>query len=74
MSELLITAVWLVTLCVVVFCAMTEIAKLLSVDDVPRGRRNPDGGTMYFDVSRVEREALVSARARRLRRAVAPKR
>ena len=65
MSELLITAVWVATLCVVLYCAVAEIAKLVSDDDVPRRRRSQDGEAMYFNVSRVEREAVVRERARR---------
>jgi hypothetical protein len=65
MSELLITAVWVVTLLVVVYCGVAEIAKLVSVDDVPRRRTSHDGEAMYFDVSRVEREAMVRGRVRR---------
>ena len=65
MSDLLIAAVWVVTVGVVVYCGVAEITKLVS-DDIPRRRRmSHDGGPMYFDVSRVEREALISARARR---------
>jgi hypothetical protein len=69
MAELLITGVWLATLGAVVYVAAAEIAKLLSIQDVPRrrGRRGvtTTGGAMYFDVTRIEREAMVSERIRR---------
>jgi hypothetical protein len=65
MSELLITAVWVVTLCVVAYCGLAEIEKLFA-DEVPRRRRRHDGGTTYsFDVARLDREAMVRGRPRR---------
>ena len=62
MSELFMTAAWVVTLCVVVYYGVAEIVRLFAVQDRPPGRR--DGTTMYFDVARLEREARISEQTR----------
>ena len=64
MSELLITVTWVVTLSVVMFYGVAEIVKLVSADDLPR-RRQSDGGTIYFELARLDREALINGRAHR---------
>jgi hypothetical protein len=68
MAELLITAVWLLTLGAIVYFAAAELSRLLSIQDAPRRRRRQGAmttpGTMHFDVTTVEREALRGKQAR----------
>ena len=66
MVELLIIAVWVVTLAMIVYLAVTEITKIVSLEDGPR-RDNRRGiptalKPMYFDVTKIERAAMVRER------------
>ena len=71
MAELLITGVWVFTLAAVLYFGVAEIARLVSIEEVSSARRRgvlTPPGAMYFDVTRVEREIMGSARYPRARR------
>jgi hypothetical protein len=62
MDELMIAAVWTLTLGAIIYFAVTEIAKLLSIDDGRRLRNR-----QRFDVMDADREAILGKATRRPR-------